>query len=85
MKFRGISRNYTTRNSAEFRRNCSQFRTEYGIDGSKKKQTEFRVGGIPWTPYSRVAKTGRNVNKSRDASNSRENEKNAGTLAKAGT
>jgi hypothetical protein len=26
----------TTRNSAEFRRNFSQFRTEYGIDESKK-------------------------------------------------
>jgi hypothetical protein len=51
LEFRGISRNYTTRNSAEFRRNFSQFRTEYGIDGSKKKQTEFRVDGIPWTPY----------------------------------
>ncbi len=47
MKFRGISRNYTTRNSAEFRRNFSQFWTEYGIDGSKKNRrnsvsTEFR-------------------------------------------
>ncbi len=47
MKFRGISRNYTTRNSAEFRQNCSQFRTEYGIDGSKKNRrnsvsAEFR-------------------------------------------
>jgi len=46
-KFRGISRNYTSRNSAEFRRNCSQFRTEYGIDGSKKNRrnsvlAEFR-------------------------------------------
>jgi hypothetical protein len=37
-KRRGISRNYTTRNSAEFRRNFSQFRTEYGIDGSKKNR-----------------------------------------------
>jgi hypothetical protein len=39
--------NYKTRNSAEFRRNFSQFRTEYGIDGSKKNRrnsvsTEFR-------------------------------------------
>ncbi len=47
VKFRGISRNYTTRNSAEFRRNFIQFRTEYGIDGSKKNRrnsvsTEFR-------------------------------------------
>ncbi len=47
VKFRGISRNSTTRNSAEFRRNCSQFRTEYGIDGSKKNRrnsvsAEFR-------------------------------------------
>ncbi len=50
VKFRGISRNYNSRNSAEFRRNFSQFRTEYGIDGSKKKQTEFCVDGIPWTP-----------------------------------
>jgi hypothetical protein len=41
VKFRGISRNYKTRNSAEFRRNFSQFRTEYGIDGSKK------TDGIP--------------------------------------
>ncbi len=31
-----------SRNSLEFRRNCSQFPTEYGIDGSKKKRTEFR-------------------------------------------
>jgi hypothetical protein len=23
----------------------------YGIYGSKKKCTEFRVDGIPWTPY----------------------------------
>ncbi len=37
-KFRGISRNYTTENSAEFRRNFSQFRTEYGIDRSKKNR-----------------------------------------------
>ncbi len=47
VKFRGISRNYTSRNSAEFRRNCSQFRAEYGIDGSKKNRrnsvsSEFR-------------------------------------------
>ncbi len=47
VKFRGISRNHTSRNSAEFRRNCSEFRTEYGIDGSKKKRrnsvsAEFR-------------------------------------------
>ncbi len=47
VKFRGISRNYTQRNSAEFRRNFSQFRTEYGIDGSKKNRrnsvsTDFR-------------------------------------------
>jgi hypothetical protein len=41
VKFRGISRNYTTRNSAEFRGILGQFRTEYGIDGSKK------TGGIP--------------------------------------
>jgi hypothetical protein len=47
VKFRGISRNYMSRNSGEFRRNFSQFRTEYGIDGSKKNRqnsvsTEFR-------------------------------------------
>ncbi len=48
VKFRGISRNYTSRNSAEFRRNCSQFRTEYRIDGSKKKPTEFRGHPILW-------------------------------------
>ncbi len=47
VKFRGISRNYTTRNSAEFLRNCSQFLKEYGIDGSKKNRrnsvsAEFR-------------------------------------------
>ena len=47
VKFRGISRNYTSRNSPEFRWNCSQFRTEYGIDGSKKNgrnsvSAEFR-------------------------------------------
>ena len=47
VKFRGISWNYTSRNSPEFRRNCSQFRTEYGIDGSKKNgrnsvSAEFR-------------------------------------------
>ncbi len=53
VKFRGISRNYTWRNSAEFRRNFSQFRPEYGIDRSDKKQTEFRGDGIPWTPYRR--------------------------------
>jgi hypothetical protein len=45
--FLGISWNYTSRNSAEFRRNFSQFRTEYGIDGSQKNRqnsvsTEFR-------------------------------------------
>jgi hypothetical protein len=43
-EFREIPRNFTdymTRNSGEFRRNFSQFRTEYGIDGSKK------TGGIP--------------------------------------
>jgi hypothetical protein len=47
VKFREISRNYRSRNSAEFRRNCSLFRTEYGIDGSKKNRrnsvsAEFR-------------------------------------------
>jgi hypothetical protein len=47
VKFREISRNYTSRNLAEFRRNFSQFRTEYGIDGSKKNRrnsvsAEFR-------------------------------------------
>ncbi len=47
MKFRGISRKYTTRNSAEFRQNFCQFCTEYGIDGSKKNRrnsvsSEFR-------------------------------------------
>jgi hypothetical protein len=47
-----------TRNSGEFRRNFSQFRTEYGIDGSKKKQAEFRVDGIPWTPYTGINNTG---------------------------
>ncbi len=52
VKFRGISRNYTTRNSAEFRRNFSQFCTEYGIDGSKKNRrnsvsTEFRGHPTP--------------------------------------
>jgi hypothetical protein len=46
-EFREIPRNYKTRNSGEFRRNFSQFRTEYGIDGSKKNRrnsasTEFR-------------------------------------------
>ncbi len=55
VKFRGISQNYTSRNLSEFRRNCSQFRTEYVIDGSKKKRrnsvsTEFHIDGIPWTP-----------------------------------
>ncbi len=54
VKFRGISRNHTSRNSAEFRRNCSQFRTEYGIDGSKKNQrnsvsAEFRGHPKPKT------------------------------------
>ncbi len=53
-EFREIPRNLTelpvTRNSAEFRRNFNQFRTEYGIDGSEKKPAEFRVDGIPWTP-----------------------------------
>jgi hypothetical protein len=47
VKFREISRNYMQRNSAEFRRNFSKFRTDYGIDGSKKNRrnsvsTEFR-------------------------------------------
>jgi hypothetical protein len=41
-EFREIPRNFT-----EFRRNLSQFRMEYGIDGSKKNRrnsvsTEFR-------------------------------------------
>jgi hypothetical protein len=54
-EFREISRNYTSRNSAEFRRNCSQFRTEYGIDGSKKSRrnsvsAEFR-GHPTWRPF----------------------------------
>jgi hypothetical protein len=39
-----------TRNSAEFRGIFSKFRTEYGIDGSKKTDG-IRVDGIPWTPY----------------------------------
>jgi hypothetical protein len=51
------------RNSAAFRdtefriipRNFWQFRIAYGMYGSKKKHTEFRVDGIPWTPYSQVA------------------------------
>jgi hypothetical protein len=56
VKFRGISRNYTTRNSAEIRRNFSQFRTEYGIDGSKKNRrnsvsAEFR--GHPTSSQAR--------------------------------
>ncbi len=60
MKFRGISRNYPTRNSAEFRRNFSQFRTEYGIDGSKKNRrnsvsTEFR--GHPRNDGKSISKT----------------------------
>ncbi len=47
------SRNYTTWNSAEFRRNFNQFRTEYGIDGSKKNRrnsvsTEFRGHPSCW-------------------------------------
>jgi hypothetical protein len=47
LKFRGISRNYRTRNLPGIPRNFSQFRTEYGIDGSKKNRrnsvsTEFR-------------------------------------------
>ncbi len=59
VKFRGISRNHTSRNSAEFRRNCSQFRTEYGIDGSKKNRrnsvsAEFRghpsPAAVVWAP-----------------------------------
>ncbi len=49
-EFREIPWNFTeymTRNSGEFRRNFSQFRTEYGIDGSKNNRrnsvsTEFR-------------------------------------------
>jgi hypothetical protein len=47
-EFREIPRNFTELyDSAEFRRNFSQFRTEYGIDGSKKNRrnsvsTEFR-------------------------------------------
>jgi hypothetical protein len=54
-EFRDFSRNYTTRNSAEFRRNFSQFRTEYGIDGSKKTwnsvSTEFRGHPMPVALY----------------------------------
>ncbi len=51
-EFRGISRNYSSRNSAEFRRNFSQFRTKYGIDGSKKNRRnsvsmEFRGHPTP--------------------------------------
>ena len=45
-EFREIPRNFTELYNTEF----GQFRTEYGIDGSKKKQTEFRDDGIPWTP-----------------------------------
>ncbi len=57
VKFRGISRNYTTRNLAEFRRNFNQFRTEYGIHGSKKNRrnsvsTEFRGHPICSTAWS---------------------------------
>jgi hypothetical protein len=61
-KSHGISRNYMTRNSAEFRRNFSQFRTEYGIDGSKKSRwnsvsTEFRghPSRIQLTEHPRVS------------------------------
>jgi hypothetical protein len=47
VKFRGISRNNSSRNSVEFRRNFSQFRTGYEIDESKKNRrnsmsTKFR-------------------------------------------
>jgi hypothetical protein len=49
------SRNYRTRNSAEFRGILGQFRTEYGIDGSKKNRrnyvsTEFRGHPTLGTP-----------------------------------
>jgi hypothetical protein len=67
VKFRGISRNYMTRNSGEFRRNFSQFRTEYGIDGSKKNRrnsvsTEFR--GHP-THYKGEQRQNNLINSSR--------------------
>jgi hypothetical protein len=51
-EFREIPRNFTELYNTEFSgipRNFSQFRTELT---EVKKQTEFRVDGIPWTPYS---------------------------------
>jgi hypothetical protein len=52
-EFREILRNFTELYNTEFSgipRNFSQFYTEYGLDGSKTKQTEFRVDRITWTP-----------------------------------
>jgi hypothetical protein len=37
-EFREIPRNFTELYDTEFRRNFNQFRTEYGIDGSKKNR-----------------------------------------------
>jgi hypothetical protein len=51
-----IPRNLSKFHDTELReipRNFRQFCTECGIDKSEKKQTEFRVNGIPWTPYSK--------------------------------
>jgi hypothetical protein len=59
----GISRNYTTRNSAEFRRNCSQFRTEYGIDGSKKTDgIPCRRNSVDTLPVNEIHCTGHQEN-----------------------
>jgi hypothetical protein len=50
MRVVGDIQNSVHEKSHAIQRNFSQFRKEYGIDGSKKKQAEFRVDGIPWTP-----------------------------------
>jgi hypothetical protein len=53
-EFREILQNFAELCHTKFSgipQNFSQFRAEYGIDGSKKKQMELCVDGIPWTPY----------------------------------
>ncbi len=55
-----FSRNFTEFYDTEFGGIVSQFRTEYGIDGSKKKQTEFRGHPILYRtiyPFARPSKT----------------------------
>ncbi len=55
-EFHEIPRNFTElydMESCGIPQNFSQFRTEYGIGGSKKnrRNSVSTVDGIPWTPY----------------------------------